>query len=252
MRKFRRNRSGQVLIITALAIAFIISSTIVYVYQTSRVSGREHPFSPQDYVRIVKLGSRNLVIGSLANISYGGDNQTLETNLERWCSFVESQYYFGECRLSFSLCETSPYSSGLRIFWGEDGSGVTSAKTDFSMNLTDGGTEMTVAYPINVTTSLSIAGTYQRYSRFFDIITVTISLHNEGEPALVKNLTVYYEAGGVWNDAGALDNYSLEDFGNGTYRASFLYLRWWTYRVLVVCYDQREIYVQAITTCIRV
>ena len=72
-------------------------------------------------------------------------------SFERWCSFVESQYYYGKCVLGFNLCETSPYSSGVWVSWGTDGSGVTSCKADFSMNLTNEGTEITVDYAVNVT-----------------------------------------------------------------------------------------------------
>ena len=251
MRNLRQNRSGQVLILAALAVALMIASTIVYVYQTSRVLNEEHPFSPEEFVRIVKLGSRNLVIGSLANISYGGANQTLETNLDRWGSFVEAQYYFGECSLGFELCEDAPYSSGLRIIWGDNGSGITSAKVDFSLNLTSEGADVDVVYPVNVTTSLSISAVSQ-WQQGYHEINVTIHLYNEGEPALAKNLTVYYQnLFGAWVNAGSLDSYLLEDFGNGTYKASFTVgpPRISDREIMVECYDQREIYVKATTIC---
>ena len=251
MREFKRNRSGQALILAALAIALIISSTIVYVYEMSQASSSDHPFSPKDYVRVVKLGSRNLVVGLLANISRGGENRTLETNLERWGSFVEKEYYFGECSLHIELCEDTPYSSGLWMLWGENGSGVTSAEADFSLNLTSEGTEMTVLYVINVTTSISIDAASEWQSDKHEI-TVTIFLCNEGAPAFGKNLTVYYEGtGGGWMDAGLLDSYSLTDFGNGTYVAGFSVGPPQTANrsILVECYDRREIYVEATTTC---
>ena len=244
MRRLRRNRSGQVLIIAALAIAFLISSTIVYTYQTSRVANTDQPFTVQDFVRNVKLGSRNLIIGSLANVSRGGNNETLDANLNRWSSFVKSQYYLGQCILGYELCEVSPYSSGLWILWGEDGSGVTGAKVDFSMALTDGGTDMSVNYPENITSSLSISGTYTGNVTFGYNVSMIIHVRNEGEPALAKNLTVFYQTLSGWLEAGQLGSYSLNDYGNGTYSVSFTILESWTSWVSVNVYDEREISVQ--------
>jgi hypothetical protein len=244
MRRLKRNHSGQVLIIAALAIAFLISSTIVYTYQSSRVANVNQPFTAQDFVRNVKLGSRNLVIGCLANISGGGNNESLEANLDRWLSFVESQYYLGQCTLGCELCEDSPYSSGLWMSWGEDGSGVTSAKVDFSMALTGEGTEMSVNYPVNVMSSLSISGAYSGNETSGYNVSMIIYVRNEGEPALAKNLTVYYQIFSGWLDARQLGSYALNDYGNGTYGVSFTILGSWTSWVSVNIYDEREIFVR--------
>jgi len=248
MRKLKKNGSAQILILVALAIASIIVSTEVYVFQLSQVSSAGDPFSPQDFVRNVKLGSRNLMIGLLANISHGGESETLETSLERWASFVENKYYFGESSLRFALCGTAPYSSGLWVFWGEGGFGVTGTEADFSMNLTSTGTEMNVAYSVSVTTSLSVYGTLTRLAGE-QRVDVTILLFNEEKPALAKNLTVNYESRTGWMNAGLLDSYRLQDFGNGTYRASFIVERQPHLRISVECHDRREIFVQANATC---
>jgi len=251
MRRLRKNSSGQVLILTALLIALIVISAEAYVLEVNQALQVEESSSPVDFARIVRIGSRNLMIGSLANISQGGDNQTLRDNLERWISFVKEQYYHGECTISFELCETSPYSSGLWMSWGADGSGVTSAKTDFSLNLTSEGAEINVDFSINVTTSISVYA-ISVWESGIHTINVTISLYNEGDPALAKNITVYYWTKAGWADAGLLGSYNLEDFGNGTYRATFTVgaPRTWNRPILVNCYDQREIYVQASTTCV--
>jgi len=251
MRRLRRNNSGQVLILAALAIAFIISSVMVYVYQTSRGLSMERSSMMNGFVRNVKLGSRNLVTGSLANISWGGSNETLNSNLQRWESFVESNYYLGESAFSFELCEDYPYSSGLRIFWGTNGFGVSSAKVDFSLNLTDESGELTTRYSVNVTTHIVINATSQWISGVH-LINVTIRVFNEGFPALCENLTVYYRDGwGNWQEAGPSNLYTLEDYGNGTYVARFVVgpPRVENREIRVECFDQREIYVEATTTC---
>ena len=82
-----RNNSGQVLLIAALAIAFTISSLMLYVYETSQsIVSADRSLGLNGFIRNVKIGSRNLVVGSLANISSGGENKTLRINLQRWRS----------------------------------------------------------------------------------------------------------------------------------------------------------------------
>lgn len=251
MRECRWDRSGQVLILAALMIALIISSTMVYMFQLSQVSQEEDLVSPEDFVRIVKLGSQNLMIGVLANISLGGDNQMLETSLERWKSFVEKHYYSGQCSFDFDLSETPPYSSGLRIFWGDEGLGVTSAEAGFSLNLTDEGTTMNVVYSINLTTSLDIYSTTEKLAGE-QSVNVTIFLYNEGEPALAKNLTIYYKTPTGWKDANLLGSFHLEDYGNGTYISSFIIPRRPHLNISVQCYDRRDIYVRANATSTQI
>ncbi|HIE19314.1 TPA: hypothetical protein EYP75_06270 [Candidatus Bathyarchaeota archaeon] len=252
MRRLRKDSSGQVLLLAALAMAFIISSVMVYVYQTSQdISWGERSSRLNSFIRNVKLASRNLVIGSLANISWGGSNETLENNLQRWESFVESHYYLGESAFSFELCEDYSYSSGLRIFWGTSGFGVSSAKVDYSLNLTDENGEVTARYSVNVTTHIMINATSQ-WIRGFHYINVTIQVFNEDSPALCGNLAVYYKDNdGNWHYAGLLDSYVLEDYGNGTYFAKFIVgpPRVFNREIRVECFDQREIYVEATTTC---
>jgi len=252
MRRIRKNNSGQVLLLAALAMAFIISSVMVYVYQTSQnIRWEERSSQLNSFIRNVKLASRNLVIGSLANISWGGSNETLGSNLQRWESFVESHYYLGECAFSFELSEDYPYSSGLRIFWGTNGFGVSSAKVDYSLNLTDENGETTTRYSVNVTTHITINAISQ-WLWGQHLINVTIHVFNEDSPALCENLTVYYkDQSGNWHEAGLLDSYVLEDYGNGTYLARFTVgpPRVYNREIRVECFDQREIYVKATTTC---
>jgi len=249
MRKIKKNGSAQVLILAALAIALIISSTQLYVFQLSQVSSGGNPFSPQDFVRIVKLGSRNLMIGLLANISHGGNSQALENSLERWASFVEGNYHFGESSLKSDLCVNTPYSSGLWISWEESGSGVTSVKADFHMNLTSKDVTMNVDYSVNITTYIFISGTSTYVNATHKRINVKSTLCNEGAYALVKNLTVYYRMSTDWLNAGLIDGYSLEDFGNGTYRSSFVIESLDPVEILVQSYDRRDIFVRANATC---
>jgi len=246
MRSLRSNRSGQVLIIAALAVALLISSTIVYTYQTSRVTSISQPFAVQDFVRNIKLSARNLMIGCLVNLTGGGDTETLETNLNRWSSFVKSHYYLGKCVLNFELCNNEPYSNGLWQSWNEDGFGVSSIKADFTLNLTDSQSEVIVAFPVNITSSVVSSGIYYSNPAFWQDVNMTINLYNEGESALAEDLAVYYQHTSGWRNAEQLSGYSLIDYGNGTYRVFFTVSRFWTHQLSIRIFDQRNIYVQSI------
>jgi len=248
MKKLRQNRSAQVLILAALVIALIASSTMVYVFHLSQFSGVEDSISPEDFVRIIELGSRNLMIGVLTNISRGGENQMLETSLEGWDSFVEKHYYFGECSFRFDLCTIPPYSSGLWIFWGANGFGVTSAAVDFYLNLTNEGTSINVVYSPNLTTSLEIYSTTKKLKGGEQSVNVTIFVYNEGEPALARNLTIFYKTPTGWEEANLLPSFRFEDYGNGTYRSSFIIQRRPHLNISVKCYDRRDIFVRANAT----
>ena len=252
-----KRRSGQIIILTALTIAFIILSTIIYVYQISQnLHLEDQPLYLRGFIGNVKMASRILMMGSLANISNGGENGSLRYNLQRLRSFIESNYHRGKCILSFRLCEVSPYSSGLWILWGTDGFGVSSAEADFLVNLADEREEITAEYSINITTHILISATSKRVrTPGFYVIRVTIQVFNEGSPALCKNLTIYYtDYYGNWREAGSLKFYALKDYGNGTYSARFLIFEpsgVLNRKVKVLCFDRREIRVIATTTCER-
>ncbi len=245
MRNFKSNRSGQVLIIAALAVALLISSTIVYTYQTSRVTNVSQPFSVQDFARNVKIGSRNLMIGSLVDLT-GGGTETLGTNLDRWFDFVKSQYYLGECVLNFELCDEAPYSDGLWESWAENGFGVSSVKADFTLNLSGSQSEVIVAFPVNITSSVISNGAYYSNPAFWQDVNITINLHNEGESALAEDLTVYFQHTSGWRNAEQLSSYLLTDYGNGTYRVFFTVSRFWTHQLSIRIFDQRNIFVQSV------
>lgn len=246
MRSLRSNRSGQVLIIAALAVALLISSTIVYTYQTSRVTNISQPFAVQDFVRNIKLSARNLMIGCLVNLTGGGDTETLETNLNRWSRFVKSHYYLGKCVLNCELCNNEPYSNGLWQSWNEDGFGVSSIKADFMLNLTDSQSEVIITFPLNISSSVSSGGAYYSNPAFWQDVNITINLYNEGKSALTEDLAVYYQHTSGWRNAEQLSSYSLADYGNGTYRVFFTVSRFWTHRLSIRIFDQRNIYVQSV------
>jgi len=246
----RRNCSGQALLVGVLLIALLLLSVELYVYEVGKAIGEANPNSLSEFIFAVRLGSRHVVVGSLANISQGGANQNLETNLERWSSFVGRQYQLGKYILSFTARETPPYSSGIWISWGTNGSGVSGAYANFTLKLSDRGIEVNQTYAINVTTTLLIQGSYRVIGGSNKQVNVTSNLLNEGTPALAKNLTLYYNNSSVWLVPDSQNNYTFVDYGNGTYFMSFVAdIPSENVEVSVHVSDQRGINVQANVTC---
>ena len=127
----------------------------------------------------------------------------------------------GKCHLSYELCEDSPYSSGLGVYWGRNSLDVSSAKINFSLSLSGNSGEAHAVYSVNITTHIEINAVSKWIPRLH-LVNVTIHLFNEGSPALCRNITVYYKtASGKWRDASTNDDYLLKDYGNGTYITQF-------------------------------
>ncbi len=248
--KQKRQKSGQVIIIAVLAMALILLSTQIYVFNVDTPTFSPNSDSLSDYLAALKLGSRNVVAGSLANISNGGANSILAVNLDRWETLVNSQNQFGRSTLTYEKGETSPYSSGIWLSWGTQGNGVSSSTVNFSFSLSDYEVDADLSYAANVTTRLSIQGTYQTIGIIQKRVTVTINVYNEGSSVLATQITVFYRELGTWMEPTDLNNYVLTDYGNGTYLASFdTYVPMLTVDVSVHAVDGRGILAQADTTC---
>ncbi len=246
----RRNSSGQALLLGVLLIALILLSVELYVYEVGKAVGEPNPNFFSDSIFVVRLGSRHVVVGSLANISQGGANQILETNLQSWSSFVGRQYQLGKYILNFTSRETPPYSSGSWISWGTNGSGVSGAYANFTLKLSDRGIELNQTYAINVTTTLLIQGSYRVIGGSNKQVNVTSNLLNEGTPALAKNVTLYYNNSSFWIAPDPQNNYTFIDYGNGTYFTSFVAdIPSENIEVSVHVSDLRDINVQANVTC---
>jgi hypothetical protein len=206
-----------------------------------------------DYLFAIKLGSRNVVIGSIANVSGGGSNTVFVVNLDRWVALVDKQNQFGRSTLNYTVEETAPYSSGIWLFWGTDGFGVSSGFAHFTFNLSDREVDADLSYFINITTTLMVEGTYRAMEADEKQVNVTVNLLSEGKPALAEQLTLYYRVLDSWLVPNASNNYVVTDYGNGTYRASFrANISSPNVEVSVHVRDQREVFVQANATCSQV
>jgi len=249
-RNFKANSSGQLLIIAALAIAILISSTTIYIYELSTEKNSANALSISDFVFALKHGTKNTMISSLANVSIGGEKTTLTTNLNMLSHIFKSLNNFGICHLAFTPRNDSNYEAGIWLSWNTSDVGISSAYTNFTLTIYGVTAEISVVYAINITTVLVVNGSCTALESGEKLVNLTCNLYNEDEPALAKNIALFYENLGSWVPVNESNNLSILDYGNGTHVISFiLEVPSDTVEVLVQLRDLREIFVQTSTTC---
>jgi hypothetical protein len=248
-RKIAADSSGQLLIVTALAIALLISSTVAYIYELNTKTNSKPTQSLSNFVLALKVGTRNAAISSLANISNGGERTILWANLNKLSQLFTSIRNIGFCNLNFTLANDTQYDSGTRILWNTN-SGVSSAYVSFVLSVYGMVENVTANYIINITTAIRVSGYFTRTEGDGKLVNLTCKVYNEGDYTLAKNMSVFYENLGSWTLANASNNLSIVDYGNGTYAISFnANIPSETVHVLVKVYDMRDILVQAEAFC---
>jgi hypothetical protein len=246
---FRANTSGQLLIVAALAIAILISSTTIYVYELSGERQSAEDLFMSNFILAVKQGSRNAIISALANVSNGGEKTVLAENLESLSKAYMSLGQRGIWRLSYTVLNDSHYDRGVWLSWENGGLGVSNACANFTLTVYDLTSNITMSYAVNITTTITING-YYTSNGTEKTINLSCRVFNEGKPALPKNLTVFYENLGVWVSLNASNNLSIYDYGNGTYALSFnVSLPSEIVQVSVHVQDMRGILVQTSIPC---
>ncbi len=217
----RKRESGQILIIVAFVIALLLLSSELYILDVGNYKSETDMNSLADLNLAIRLGSLHVGVGSLANISNGGQAESLALNLDRWSYFVADQSQFGQSILTYSLDETVPYVNGVWLFWGTNGAGVSSVCASLTYELAGREANVSQSYLMNVTTSLSIVSTYKIIGANETLVSVDINMLNEAQPAVARQITIFYGQLGNWQSPSETDHYSLVDYGNGTYFASF-------------------------------
>ena len=218
----QKSNSGQILIISIFIVALLLLSSELYIFDVCKITHETELNSLEDFILAIKLGSKHVAVGSLINASRGGPLSSLSSNLQAWSSFIGKQYQFGKSSLDYTLRDTSPYSSGIWIYQGTDGYGIASAYVSFNYKLSGRETTINQDYFINITSAVIIQSTFQVVGGNDKRVNVTISVLNEMEPALAKQITISYERSGVWLIPDETNSYAISDYGTGTYVASFV------------------------------
>jgi hypothetical protein len=236
---------GQVLVVAALAIALTILTTQAYVYELNNMKISSEHGLLSDYILGIKQESRHVVMASLVNVSRGGAASNFEANLKRWEVFVAGGYSLGRCDLNATPTSSSPYSDGIWLYWGTNGSGVSSAYADFALNLSGREVEVDWSLTVNVTSRVEVSGSYDDLGDDSKEVSVSVNLENEGAPALSGFIVLDYLKLGSWEDPRNLGSYTELDCGNGTYRYTFVDTIPGTFvRVRVQVYDLRGVFVE--------
>lgn len=249
-KSFRANKSGQLLIVAALAIAVLISSTTLYVYELSQKTGSGKSFSVGDSILALKQETNNAVMSSLVNVSNGGENAVLSANLNELSETVSRLRHSGMFRLDFALLNDSPYDSGIWISWNTQGTAISGAYANFTLHTNGETEETTTHYAINTTTVLALNGSYIALSGEERLVSLTLKLDNDGESAAVRDCALFYDDGGGWLYVNTSENLSVFNYGNGTYFFSFVVTTASNQlSVVAQVHDLRGVYVEASTTC---
>jgi len=249
-RRFRANNSGQLLIVAALAIAILISSTTMYVYELGKETNSQDYSSIDSFILALKQCTRNAMVSSLANVSNGGEKNVLAANLNGLSQVFRSINNLGLCQLSFTPLSDSNYDVGTWLSWNISDVGVSSACANFTLEVYGMAMNVTLNYAVNVTSTITINGYYTKLGGDEKLVYLTCNVYNEGKPALAKNMTFFYEKLGSWLPVNSSNDLSVADYGNGTYHISFIVSTPSNaLQVSAHIYDVRDIFVQANTTC---
>jgi hypothetical protein len=249
-RNFRTNSSGQLLIVAALAVALLISSTTLYVFELSDGNTNAYSESFNDLILSLKQSIKHTMISSLGNVSNGGERTVVALDLDELAQAFRELNRYGFCNLTYVLANDSRYNSGVWLSWNTNGMGVSSAYVDAGLSVYGATEQVVVDYGLNITTATLLTGDYTVVAGDEKLVNLTCNIYNEGKSALAKNITVYYENLANWTIIDASNNLSIVDRGNGTYQISFnVNVPSSSVQVSVHVFDLREIFVQANVTC---
>jgi len=247
-----RGKSGQALIVTALIITLLLLSAVYYVLETEKSAVQTQSLNDSDF-SIAKLGSRNAMISSLANISNYGVTDVLTEDLNRFSSELLTVAYGQESDLSFTTFNSTPYENGIWISWGQNGSGISSTYVNFSINSSGPRENYHAEYAINVTASLHIEGVCTGDGEE-KTVNVTCTVYDENGPALANKINMFYlnQTDGSWLRVDSPNNMTVLDFGNGSYSISFNAYSQQPVEVSAQIQDMRNIFAVANVTCTQI
>jgi hypothetical protein len=246
-RSFRRDCSGQVLIVSALIVALLLLSTALYVIEV----GKQVPTvsAETDVFFGYQQTARNTLISALANFTAGGNTAILGTDLSELKAAILSNSYQEMLTIDYDLLNSSDYQNGIWVSWEANGLGTSSAYSSFRFGSSSPSATSNVEYAVNVTSTLKINGNYLQLNDTMKQLNLTINMLNEGKAALADNFIFSYLNATDWIP---VDSPNIFSFGNGTYTASFNSETGQLNDHVIVslnCQDERGIFVGARLTC---
>jgi hypothetical protein len=252
MRKqsFRRDSSGQVIIVTALLVSLIFLSTALYVIEVEKKVPSVDANQDCDF-STYKQSARSTLISALANATRGGPQNILSTDLAELKTVILSNSYQNMLTVDCATLNSSGYQNGVRISWGDKGQGISSAYATFAYSSLSPSASSKLEYEINVTSAVSLSGNYQQIDQNTKQVHLYVNVLNEGKSALAQNFTFSYQNS---TDLVMVDSPNVTSFGDGAYTISFNAQTPQQNEPLVVsllCQDQRSIFVGTNVTCTK-
>ena len=247
-RSFKRDSSGQVLIVSALLIASIFLSTALYVIEV----GKETPTVDASQNNIFSgypQSVKSTMISALANATNSGPTNILAADLNDLKTTLLSHSYRAQLTMDFNTLNSNGYQNGLRIIRGTNGQGISSAYTTFTFASSNPSATSNLEYAVNITSAVNLSGKYQQLTDTKKQVNLTIHVLNEGKPALAQDFTFSYQSEIDWIK---VDSPNITSYGDGTYTVSFDVENPLPTDPLVVsmlCQDQRGVFVGANITC---
>ncbi len=251
-RDLRRANSGQVIVITALMVALVLLSTVIFVIETEKdvpASGIDTNNVFSAYLQAI----RNTLISALANITKGGNPNILTADLNKVDSAITSNSYQSILQMNFTPLNEDGYQNGIWISGSTDGQGISSAYVTFDFNSTGLSSTSSLEYGVNVISQANLSGGYVQLNGTLNQVNLRVNVLNEGEPALAQNFTFYYEDGSLSTENWTqINSPKITSFYDGSYTVSFTAETVQPNDPIIVsmyCQDQRGIIVGAKVTC---
>ncbi len=237
------------IVITALLVAVILLSTVIFVIETGKTvpttrSGEENVFPAYEQ------SVRSTLISALSNVTNGGSAKVVNANFDELNLVLTSQSYDAIFEMDYTPLNLAPYQNGLWISWGADGKGVSSGYVNYFFNSSGLSIASSLENAINITSEAAFRGTYLQLNDTFKQAGLTITLQNEGKPALAQNFQFYFQNTTNWI---RVYSPSITNFRNGTYAVLFnaeTGIQTGPFIVSMYCQDQRGITVGANATCV--
>jgi hypothetical protein len=246
-RSFRKDTSGQVIIVSALLVAMLLLSTAIYVVETTKHVPTVKTDDASSFVEY-KQAAKSTLISALANITAGGDRNVFAADLSQLKSVLQVHSYSSILDFAYTPLNSGSYQNGLYLAWGNDGIGVSSAYVDFGFNSSSSSSSATLQYPINITSLVRLNGSFTQENDT-KIVNLSVNLSNEGKPALASSFAFQF-----LNESSlvSVENPEIVNQGDGSYTASFnvpSLVEVHSLTVTVLCVDQRGISIGANYTC---
>jgi hypothetical protein len=245
---FKRNNSGQVLIVSALLVALLLLSTALYVIELEKELPRVDSSQGNVFSRY-KQSTQSSLISALANATNGGSSNVLSFDLSELKATILSHSYKTMLTIDYNTLNSSDYQNGIWISWSTNGQGISSAYATFVFASYSPLETSNLEYAVNVTSTVNLSGNYQQLNDTIKQVNLTINLQNEDKPALAQNFAFFYQNATDWT---RISTQNTTNFGNGSYTVSFVAESPPLNNPLVVlmlCQDQRGIFVGANVTC---